>query len=149
MKAVDATVLECTPKRAHIVVAPSECDTKSGCKGCTSCADKPGARKMWLPVQCGESLSPGIKVRFTRFVVNEALAALLLFGLPILASAGTLIIWAVVAPNQVESPAAIGSAVLAFAGGFSFSWALEKLLLRIYPPRLDPILPDKQTETDR
>jgi hypothetical protein len=149
MRTADATVLECRPDKVRIVVAPSECDTKTSCKGCTSCAEKPGARKMWLPIRCGESLSPGIRVRFTRYVVNEALAALLLFGLPILTAASTLIVWSIVAPERAESPVAVGSAVLAFAAGFGFSWGLEKLFLRIHPPRLDPMVSNPESEASQ
>lgn len=121
------------------VAPPSTCETdkKSGCGGgCASCSGASKARKVAVFTNDAAQYPLGAQVRFSHFIPEPGIVALVVFGLPLLFSIAAMLGWYSMAPQRVESPAAIISAGAAFAAGFAVVGFLDLLFRRKYPSKL-------------
>ncbi|MFP4164708.1 MAG: SoxR reducing system RseC family protein [Chitinispirillaceae bacterium] len=123
-------------KKNRILVAiQSDCSSsQQGCKGgCVSCAHRDSVRKKSFTVTCPESFKVGQSVSFTHHVLNENLISLTVFGTPVLLSLVTIFVWYGLAPEMVESAAAMMSAAMAFCCGFFVIKVVDAFFRKKYP----------------
>lgn len=97
----------------------ANCEMASKCTGgCAGCSGSGKAKKAMLSTIEPERYQLGQKIEFQHCYMNENLVAFVVFGIPISAAFLTLVVWYIISPQSVETPAAFLSAAGALAGGF-------------------------------
>lgn len=119
-----------------LVVINPDCEEPATC---ATCHGHGSCMKSARPTACtvgadeDSGVQPGDKVRIVHFVFNQALAALLVFGSPLLfALGGTLVVHAITG-SGMDSPLSIASAGVGFALGFFFCSAADRAARRLAP----------------
>ncbi|MDR2728110.1 MAG: SoxR reducing system RseC family protein, partial [Chitinispirillales bacterium] len=107
-------------KNIWVLTNDSSCAAaKKSCKaGCGSCGTRKSERRFSVAVKNPDLYTVGEKISFCRFVPEPNLVSFLVFGTPILFALISMFCWLLTAPQKVESPAALLSAVIAFFCGF-------------------------------
>ncbi len=118
-----------------IYISPNQsCDKPPECHGCTACGTTPSTKHvLFCSVSEPTSYSKGECVPITYFGVNEALAAFLVFGLPIFCAITTSIVWNIYFSNSADSWGAGLAALSALIVGFLLVYIIEKTILYFYP----------------
>ena len=136
------------PGKLHVVPSggceqPATCD-----QGCTSCGGKRAAVKLVVATPDADRYPPGSRVVVTTFTPNEAVGALIVFGIPLFLATSALLIRYVISPSTVESPASLIGAGCAFAAGFVVVGLIDGLLRRRYPASVgsDPTPPPGEAD---
>jgi hypothetical protein len=140
MKTDEAVVIGHSRKAIRLEM-DGACSISGGCShGCSSCGGKDESRatRFMVRVASPEGFARGQRVRVRRFVANEAIAAGIVFGLPLLLALTAVTIWYVLAPEQAESPAAVLSGVGGLVGGFVVAAIADRIAQHLAPTRVEP-----------
>lgn len=117
---------------------PSEqgCET-CGTGGCGSAGTKSrGPARVFVRTEPSVRFSEGQMVTVRRFVPNEALAAGIVFGIPLLCAVLALMVIYHVAPAKAESAFGALTALVCLVGGFGVVAAAERVWERAHPATL-------------
>jgi hypothetical protein len=110
------------------------CAPSAGCHvGCGACGGNKNKDKTVLTIKNSDQFTTGQKITYKKYILNENLNALFIFGTPILLAVSTILIWFINSPDEVESPMALSATGLAFVCGFAVIWFFDKLFQKKYP----------------
>jgi hypothetical protein len=133
VKTSTAIITDINKKGIYLRPDPS-CEKQLACHGCTICSDPPqSGPKLFYPASGSKTFKLNQIITITHFVPNEVLAAIIVFGIPIICSIATFIILHLVNPATTDSIHAISLIVLAFIFGFIIVFLLDKIIRIMYP----------------
>jgi hypothetical protein len=119
----------------------ADCETASKCTGgCAGCSGSAKAKKAMISTIESEKYSLGQKIEFQHCYMNENLVAFVVFGIPVSAAFLTLVVWSIVSPQSVETPAAFFSAAAALAGGFLIVNCIDTWFRNRFPSKIISVL---------
>ncbi len=133
MKTANAVVAKISSK--GIAVSPNtSCDKTPGCGSCTACGPPAESKHMFFaPVSNPSDYALGQCVTATYFAINEALAAFIVFGLPLCCALAAFAGYSLYFSAGAESPGAILAAVSALFGGFLLIYGIERITHMLFP----------------
>ncbi|MBD3421890.1 MAG: hypothetical protein GF398_17400 [Chitinivibrionales bacterium] len=112
------------------------CVRNKGCHGCHLCDTRPQQILLSVTTPEAGNYLQGESVRIARYIPNQGIVALLLFGTPLLFAVFMQMIWYSLAPGHAQSPLGIATTLAALAGGFFAGWLADKLFVRKYPVQI-------------
>jgi positive regulator of sigma E activity len=119
------------------VVLDILCEPMKGCStGCGACGGNHKNQKTTLTIDSEHHFTVGQKVTIHRTILNENIAAGVVFGIPILFSLLCIGVWILFSPSTVDSPWVIFSTVISFIAGFPVVRIIDKLFNRNHPPSI-------------
>ncbi len=136
----EARVIEVAPRRVRVAFT-ADCDRPESCAGCTACARSPRVPKVTVPSPDTSRFTPGQAVRVARFAANQALAAFVIFGIPLACALGAAFLAGWAAGRGAQSQAAAVASLFGMAAGFAIAAFIDRLVRIAYPPRIvhDPV----------
>lgn len=140
----DGVVIDYRGKQIWIVLdqkCRSEGKCHAGCGGC--CETKPSLKKRVF-LNKSMPIKKGQKITLKMHILNENIAALLIFGIPVFMALSCALIWYLYSPQNIESPLALLTTALAFGSGFLFIWIIDTIFSKLFPPAI--ILPTHEKE---
>jgi len=114
----------------------SKCNT-AACSTCIQC--NKGTFKNPDLLCVADSVTPytpNQKIKIQRFVINEAIASIILFGIPLLCSMISLIILLETCPSEVNSFKTIVIGATVFISSFTVILIIERILRTHFPIRI-------------
>lgn len=133
IKTGTAIITDVNKKGVYLIADPS-CEKQSACHGCTICSEPPQSRPTLFcpnPKQANYKMNQIVTIK--RLVPNEALAAVTVFGLPILCALVMFFILYVKNPAAADSLQTILLSISAFISGFIFLFLVDKVIQVVYP----------------
>lgn len=134
-------VVEEVGSRKVVIKVGLQGQCSATCGSCGLCGPTPQATRIRLPRHKAPELQVGRRVRVGRHVLNPALAAGAVFGIPLLCVLAALAAWYGMAPTRIDSPL---TALLGFAGlvaGAGIVCVADWIYARKYPPTVDSAPP--------
>ncbi|HEX3019103.1 MAG TPA: SoxR reducing system RseC family protein [Chitinispirillaceae bacterium] len=126
------------------VVLDQPCRTKGKCHtGCGGCGGEKPVLKKKIYIDKTSTFNQGQKITLKMNIPNENIAALLVFGIPVLMALSCTMLWYLNNPQKAESPLALLTTALSFVTGFLVVWIIDTNFRRAYPPAV--ILPSLNT----
>jgi hypothetical protein len=122
--------IECSPQ-----------DTRNeACARCGLCGGAGKSHtKRWIPIANSTAFTPGERVLVERHRLNEALAASIVFGIPLLVMFATLLYRGYADPESVDSLETVCITVGALGAGCMPAWGIDLLFRRWYPAAVSRI----------
>ncbi len=141
-KIEEARVKEVEARGAWVETVCGDPDSTEGCascgsEGCGSAGNRKRTQsKVFVRGDGTSGLSQGQRLRIQRFIPNEALAAGIVFGIPIICAVAALMVVYQLAPAKAESPFGAIVALVCLVGGFGVVAAAERLWERAHPAKI-------------
>ena len=133
IKTSNAIITEINKNGVFLIADPS-CEKKAACHGCTMCSEPPpSGPTLFCPAPGSNQYDKNQIVTIKRFIPNEVLAAVTVFGLPILCALVTFFILYVKDPAAADSLQTIVLSISAFVSGFVVLYLLDKIIQTRYP----------------
>lgn len=132
----DAMVLGVAKDKIKIIPL-SDCGGKGGCGKCNLCGPKDKKNTLSYKIENLNSVKPGEQIKLKRFIINEAIAAGTLFGIPIFFAFLTQLLWHVLSPENADSFYAV---IVTLASGFFgvlTVFVIEQIIKIVYPARVE------------
>lgn len=142
IKKIELSGIICKKSKDSIWIVPDNLfsinngECKVGCGACSGAKNKKRVRiyiEDTYPLECGE------KVSISTIQLDEAAAAMIVFGLPILLMLISFFLWYMLNPANINSPKVILSSILAFIIGFIIVKEIDFILRKKYPVTLNDI----------
>ncbi len=102
----------------------------AGCGGC--CETKPSLKKRVF-LKKSMPIKKGQKITLKMHILNENIAAMLIFGIPVFMALSCALIWDLCSPQNIESPLALLTTAVAFCSGFLFVWIIDTIFSTLFP----------------
>lgn len=119
------------------VVFDQACYSEEKCHtGCGGCGGNKPLLKKRIRLNQALTVKTGQKISLKMHILNENIAAILVFGIPVLMALTCALLWYIYTPQKIESPLAVLSTVTAFTAGFLFVWFIDTIFSRIFPPAI-------------
>jgi positive regulator of sigma E activity len=129
-------VIDCNEKQIWVVL-DQECRSEGKCHvGCGGCSGAKPSIKKRVVLKKAMQFKTGQKITLKMCVLNENIAALLIFGIPVLMAFLCALMWYLCTPQNIESPLALLTTALAFASGFLFVWIIDTIFSKLFPPTI-------------
>lgn len=134
---VEDVVITETANEKLKVIPLTDCGGKGGCGKCNLCG--PNDKKVTLSYNIKDSskYKSGDQIKLKRFIINEALAASTVFGIPILFAFFTQLVWHVVAPESANSGMAVIYTLIAGVLGIGCVYIIELLIKIFFPAEVE------------
>ncbi|MBN1980746.1 MAG: SoxR reducing system RseC family protein [Chitinivibrionales bacterium] len=132
----EKAVVTSVTSRGVYITLQKECRESGGCKGgCGLCGTDEGKKnpRMYCAHLHPNRFATGQKVVVEYMGINEAVSALILFGIPLVALMVAILVVSGNSPGAAESPSAILTILGSFIGGFIIVAAIEKTIKKIFP----------------
>ena len=130
----DTAIITDINTRGVFLIADPSCEKKTACHGCTMCSEPPpSGPTLFCPNRESSDYKKNQIVTVRRFVPNEALAAVTVFGLPIVCALVTFFVLYMRNPAAADSLQTILLSIAAFVSGFVLLFLLDKIIQAIYP----------------
>ncbi len=130
-----AVIVDVTTKGIRVLCNPT-CTKKKGCAGCSLCDEPRSGPTLLCKDGSNHEYAKHQVVTIRRFILNEALAAAILFGIPIGCAIIAAFVFTLITKKPVDTPMPIFFTCLAFMGGFLIVFVLEKIFSLLYPPEI-------------
>lgn len=131
------------------VVPSDRCEKQSSCEsGCTSCGGKSATEKYTIALPDADRYPVGSNITVATWIINEALGALIVFGIPLFFATGALAIRYFTAPATIESAPSLIGAACAFAAGGVVVALIDRGFRRRYPPSVISATLPARTSSD-
>lgn len=119
------------------VVPLVDCGGKGGCGKCNLCG--PNDKKIILSykIKDSEKYNAGEQIKLKRFIINEALAAITVFGIPILFAFLTQLLWHIFSPETANSGMAVVYTLIAGVAGIGIVYIIENLIKIFFPAKVE------------
>ncbi len=111
----------------------SSCDEPAECHNCTTCATQKPKRLFFCPVPDPSVYTVGQCIHISYLALHEAVAAGIVFGLPLFCAVTVSLLWHSYFSTTADSPGAIFATVSALALGFFFVYIIEKIVRAMFP----------------
>ena len=140
----DGVVVDCKGKLIWIIL-DQKCRSEGKCHaGCGGCDEAKPSLKKRVILKKSMPFTTGQKITLKMHILNENIAALLVFGIPVLMALSCALMWYLYSPQSVESPLALLTTALAFTSGFLLVWVIDTIFSKSFPPTI--ILPNPEQE---
>lgn len=140
----DGVVVDYKGKQIWIIL-DQKCRSEGKCHaGCGGCGEAKPAIKKRVILKKTMQIKTGQKITLKMHILNENIAALLIFGIPVLMALSCSLIWYLYTPQKNESPLALLTTALSFASGFLLVWIIDTIFSKLFPPTI--ILPTLEQE---
>lgn len=121
-------------KENGIFVSPNtSCDKPAGCHGCSLCTPGKSKIRFFCAVSEPSGYTEGQCVRIQYFSFNEAVAAFVVFGVPIFCALVTYITMSIFLNAGIESSGMVLSTVFAVVAGFIIVYLIDRIVRYLYP----------------
>ena len=127
-----AKVIEVRRRDIRIALDP-QCLPDAHCGTCTLCAGSRAVHKAYVTVDNTRHFTPGQALTIQRFVVNEALSAALVFGVPLCGAFASIFLQQSVFPGIVQPAGSILASLFGACFGLGIC-AMADLLIRSRHP---------------
>lgn len=119
------------------VVPLVDCGGKGGCGKCNLCG--PNDKKIILSykIKDSEKYNAGEQIKLKRYIINEALAAITVFGIPILFAFLTQLLWHIFSPETANSGMAVVYTLIAGVAGIGIVYIIENLIKIFFPAKVE------------
>lgn len=119
------------------VVPLVDCGGKGGCGKCNLCG--PNDKKITLSYKIKDSknYNAGEQIKLRRFIINEALAAFTVFGIPILLAFFTQLFWHIISPESANSGVAVIYTLIAAVAGVGVVYIIEHFIKIFFPAKVE------------
>jgi hypothetical protein len=132
----DAIVTDISKDR--VVLTPLvDCGGKGGCGKCNLCGPNDKKNSLTYNIRDVEQYSAGDQIRVKRFVVNEAIAAVTVFGFPILFAVLAQLFWHLFIPESADSGRAVLMTLFAGLFGVVAVFIVEQIIKAVYPASIE------------
>lgn len=118
--------------RLFLAVNP-DCNTEQCQIGCGACGGNSSVKKITVVTDRAEEYLLGQTVRFRRYILNEAIGALIVFGIPLIMALATIITWYIISPQKADTPLAVFTTGVSFITGFAVVWLIDNIFRRKFP----------------
>ncbi len=131
---VDYGIVANINRKGALIVLDRGCMEKDSCAGCKACgvSDRPPPQ-IFVPLSGSQPVAAGQRIPVRRFVLNEAVAAVVAFGIPVVCALLTAIWWRL--HFAADDRGALAS-LAALGAGFILVAAADKLIRLAAPPRI-------------
>jgi len=130
------TVVDTDGKKI-VVVLDKHCSESTECRtGCGACGGNSKIQKTTIFTDSAQHYTVGQKIEFSRVVLNEALNALIVFGIPLFFALCNIVVWYFISPATVNSPLAMILTATAFLLGFLVVWCIDYRFHKKHPARI-------------
>ena len=127
-------------KEKGIYVSPNtSCDKPAGCHGCSLCTPGRSQLKFFCSVPKPADYSEGQCVRIQYFSFNEAVAAGVVFGIPIFCAVVTYIALSIFSNTGAETLGLVLSTTLAVVVGFAIVYLIDRVIRYFYPVTIEKV----------
>lgn len=132
----DVVVTKSSEKTLNVVPLV-DCGGKGGCGKCNLCG--PNDKKITLSykIKDSEKYQAGEQIKLKRFIINEALAAFTVFGIPILLAFFTQLLWHIFSPESANSGIAVVYTLVAAVVGVGVVYIIENIIKVFFPARVE------------
>ncbi len=125
-------------KENGIYVSPNiSCDKPTGCHGCSLCTPGKPNLRFFCSVPEPSDYAEGQCVRIKYFSFNEAVAAVVVFGVPVFCAVVTYIILSVFSNTRTETSGLVLSTAFAVVIGFIFVYLIDRIIRYFYPVTIE------------
>jgi hypothetical protein len=132
----DGVVADYKGKQVWIVL-DQKCRSEGKCHSvCSRCGEVKPPLKKRIIVKKAISFKTGQRITLRMHVLNENIAALLIFGIPVFMALTCALIWYLYSPGEMESPLALLSTASAFVSGFLLVWIIDTIFSKLFPPKI-------------
>lgn len=115
----------------------TSCDKQVGCHGCSLCTPGKSKLRFFCPVPEPSIYSEGQCVRIHYFSFNEAVAALLVFGIPVCCAVVSYILLSILSNTRTETSGMVLFTAFAVVIGFIIVYLIDKAIQRFYPVTIE------------
>ena len=125
-------------KENGIYVSPNtSCEKPAGCHGCLLCTPSRSKLRFFCSVPKPSDYSEGQCVRIKYFSFNEAVAAGVVFGVPVLCAVVTYILLSAFFYAGTETFGLVLSTAFAVVFGFIMVYLIDKIVRYFYPVTIE------------
>ncbi|HON10682.1 MAG TPA: SoxR reducing system RseC family protein [Chitinispirillaceae bacterium] len=128
----EGKIFQKSQNRLLLAVNP-DCYTKQCQIGCGACGGNSSVKKVTVASDSAEEYLLGQTVRFRRYILNEAIGALIVFGIPLIMALVTIITWYIISPQKADTPLAVFTTGISFIAGFAVVWLIDNIFRRKFP----------------
>jgi hypothetical protein len=127
-------------KEKGIYVSPNtSCEKAAGCHGCSLCTPGRSQLKFFCSVPKSSDYAEGQCVRIHYFSFNEAVAAGVVFGLPVFCAVVTYIALSIFSNTGAETLGLVLSTTLAVVAGFALVYSIDRIIRYFYPVTIERV----------
>ena len=124
-------------KKQIWIVLDQKCRSEGKCHaGCGGCGEAKPSLKKRVFLKKSMPLEKGQKITLKMHILNENIAALLVFGIPVLMALSCALMWYLYSPQDIESPLALLTTAFAFVSGFLLVWIIDTIFSMLFPPTI-------------
>ncbi|MCX7725713.1 MAG: SoxR reducing system RseC family protein [Chitinispirillaceae bacterium] len=142
IKKIELSGIVCKKKKDSIWIIQdnSLCLSSDECKvGCGTCSYAKNKKKVKICVENVSKVECGDRISISTIQLNEAVAAMIAFGLPILLMLLSLFLWYMFTSVDLDSPKVTLSTLLSFIMGFVIVKEIDTILRKRFPVKDDDI----------
>lgn len=132
-------IVKITSKGIYVFLNKS-CSPKKDCHGCKGCQSTSSLPSFFCPVKNSSEYSQGQHVKVTYTSLNQALAAILLFGIPILCAIVSFVLLYSFNPDVIHSYLAPLTTFVAMGCGFFLVFVIDKCIHVSFPVSVELVL---------
>ena len=111
----------------------TSCDEPAECHNCGACTTQKPKRLLFCPIPDPGAYTIGQCLYISYLAIHEAVAAGIVFGLPIFCAVAVSLLWHSYFSTAADSPGAIFATVSSLALGFFFVYMIEKIVRALFP----------------
>ncbi len=117
------------------IVASKECEEQPSCNktGCMGCGGVARRQKIFVETSNAQLYPVGTEVVVKTSEINQALAAIIIFGIPLILALSVLAVWYALNSSGTESVFFIFFAGIAFFSGFIVVGFIDRIFRKKYP----------------
>lgn len=134
---VEDVVIVDSLKQKLKVIPLTDCGGKGGCGKCNLCG--PNDKKVTLSykIKNSEKYKTGEHIKLRRFIINEAIAAGTVFGIPIIFAFLTQLFWYIISPGTANSGVAVIYTLVAAIVGIGLVNLIENVIKIFFPAQVE------------
>lgn len=142
IKKIELSGIICKKNKESIWIVPDNLFSLNNvdCKvGCGACSGGKNKKRVRIYVEDTSQLKCGERISISTIQLNEAIAAMIVFGLPIFLMLLSFFVWYMLNPANINSLKVILSSILAFIISFIIIKEIDLILRKKYPVTLNDI----------
>lgn len=134
---IDDVVVTGSSSSGLKVIPLVECGGKGGCGKCNLCGPNDKKITLTYKIPGSEKYKTGEQIKLKRFILNEALAAGAVFGIPILFAFLVQILWYIFSKETANSGIAVFYTFAAALIGIGAVYVVEVLIKAFFPAQVE------------
>lgn len=134
---IDDVVVVGTTTSGLKVVPLVDCGGKGGCGKCNLCGPNDKKITLTYKIANSEKYKAGEQIKLKRFILNEALAAGAVFGIPILFAFLVQLFWHIFSKETANSGIAVLYTFIAAVVGIGAVYIVENLIKAFFPAQVE------------